>query len=464
MASRPNILLIICDDLGYGDVGFNGAKDIQTPNIDKLAQGGVVMTSGYVVHPFCGPSRMGLLAGRYPHKFGGPYNLPPAATNFEKYKGQGIPVGETLLSTTLQKAGYHTGAIGKWHLGFAPEFHPNARGFDDFFGFLGGGHMYFPEQYQAIHERQKNAGKTNFNEYQTPLEHNGKEVVETEYMTDALSREAVRFVKESADARKPFFLYLAYNAPHTPLEAKEDDLAKFAAIQDEKRRTYAAMVWAVDRGIGKITEALKGTGAFDNTLIVFLSDNGGKLGAGANNGPLSEGKGSVADGGIRVPMFFHWPAGLEGGRQYDHPVSSLDYYPTFAALAGAEVPYSQKLDGLDILSAVKANQSAREGKAMFALRHFNGFHNVGIRQDRWKATRKGPNSPWELFDITTDLGESKDVSSQYPERVKEMVGAAKVWSQAHIDPLWFDTPNGAKYWKDKNMPDYARTFTFPMKN
>ncbi|MCB1225945.1 MAG: sulfatase-like hydrolase/transferase, partial [Verrucomicrobiales bacterium] len=342
---------------------------------------------------FCGPSRMGLMAGRYPHNFGGTYNLPPSATQFQKYANQGIPTSEVLLSTMLQKAGYFTGVIGKWHLGFASEFHPNACGFDEFFGFLGGGHMYFPEQYQAIHERQKKAGKTVFNEYQTPLEHNGEEVVGTEYLTDALSREAVNFVSHAADKKQPFFLYLAYNAPHTPLEAKEDDLAKFASIPDEKRRTYAAMVWAVDRGVGKLTEALKATGTFDNTLIVFLSDNGGKTSAGANNGPLREGKGSIMEGGIRVPMFFHWPAQLTGGKRLDFPISSLDYYPTFARLAGADLPAEQKLDGLDVMEAIQQGRNPREGQALFALRHFNGFHNVGIRQDRWKATRRGPNSP-----------------------------------------------------------------------
>jgi len=457
-APRPNILVILCDDLGYADVGFNGAKDITTPELDKLAKGGTICSSGYVAHPFCGPSRMGMMAGRYPHTFGAPYNLPNAGLGIAEYNGEGIPVSETMISTVLKGAGYYTGVMGKWHLGVAPQFHPNARGFDDFFGFLGGGHMYFPEQYQGIHERQLKAGKTVFNEYQTPLEHNGKAVKETEYLTDALSREAVRFVHEAVAKKAPFFLYLAYNAPHTPLEAKKEDLAKFAGIADEKRRTYAAMVYAVDRGVGKLVEALKQTGAFDNTLIVFISDNGGKLGAGADNGPLKEGKGSTCEGGYRVPMFFHWPRKVAEGRHYQFPVSALDFYPTFAYLAGASIPTGKKLDGKDIWAAFTQGQDARKGEMIFALRHHNGFNNVGARRDQWKVLKEGPR-PWMLFNLSDDLGESKDLSTQHPELVKVMVDEAAKWSESHVEPRWFDNLGAAKQWQSQGMPNYEKTFS-----
>ena len=201
-AERPNIVLILCDDLGYADVGFNGSTDITTPALDQLAKDGTIFTSAYVAHPFCGPSRMGLMSGRYPHKIGTPYNLPPTGKGIGEYKRQGIPTSETLVSTTLQKAGYFTGAIGKWHMGFDPQYHPNARGFDDFYGFLGGGHMYFPERYGPIYERQSKKGITEFNEYIVPLEQNGKQVKETEYMTDALSREAVRFCERGCTEKE----------------------------------------------------------------------------------------------------------------------------------------------------------------------------------------------------------------------------------------------------------------------
>ncbi len=296
-APRPNIVVILCDDLGYSDVGFNGATDIRTPSLDRLARNGTIFSSAYVTHPFCGPSRMGLMSGRYPHTYGAPFNLPNSGQGIEEYNKEGIPVSETLISTVLQDASYYTGAIGKWHMGITQPFHPNTRGFDDFYGFLGGGHMYFPERYRGIYERQSRTGKKYINEYVLPLEHNGKEVRETEYLTDAFSREAVRFIQGAAADSQPFFLHLAYNAPHTPLEAKEEDLKQYANITDKKRQIYAAMVHAVDRGVGEVVDTLKSTSEFDDTLIIFLSDNGGKTSSGATNRPLSKGKGSVYEGG-----------------------------------------------------------------------------------------------------------------------------------------------------------------------
>lgn len=458
---RPNIVLILCDDLGYADVGFNGAQDIVTPHLDRLAENGTIFSSAYVCHPFCGPSRMGLMTGRYPHSFGAPYNLPPTGLGITDFEGDGIPESEVMMSTMLQRAGYFTGAIGKWHLGITSEHHPNVRGFDDFYGFLGGGHMYFPERFGPIYDRQKRSGRTVFNEYIVPLEHNGVEVQETEYITDALSREAVRFVKQAEKKGKPFFLYLAYNAPHTPLEAKEEDLQKFAEIKDEKRRTYAAMVYAVDRGVGRVVEALKETDALDDTLIVFLSDNGGKIGGGSDNGPLLQGKGSVCEGGIRVPMFFHWPKEVPGGQQYSHPVTALDFYPTFAGLADATISGKQELDGVDIWDSLQQGQSPRPGQPIFALRHWNGFHNVGMRQDEWKVSKRGPKAKWQLFQIVEDVGETIDVSQQHPDIVKQLVEAGRIWSQTHVAPLWFDNKKAQQRWKDTKMPVYESTFQIP---
>jgi len=458
-ARRPNILVILCDDLGYSDVGFNGATDIHTPSLDALAKHGTICTSGYVPHPFCGPSRMGLMSGRYPHTFGAPFNLPPIALGIEEYNRQGIPVSETLISTMLQKAGYHTGAIGKWHMGITQPFHLNRRGFDDFYGFLGGGHMYFPEKYQGIYDRQTRAGKQNINEYVLPLEHNGTEVRETEYLTDALSREAVRFVSKASAQNNPFFLYLAYNAPHTPLEAKEEDLKKYANIKDENRRTYAAMVHAVDRGVGQIVAALKDAGEYEDTLIVFSSDNGGKLSAGATNRPLREGKGSTYEGGYRVPMFFHWPGHVPAGRRFDHPVSSLDFYPTFANLADAAIPVGKRLDGKDIWSDFLGGRNPHPGQMIFAVRHRQGYSDVGARRDGWKVCRVG-NGPWQLFDLTSDPGERHSVSSQHPELVQALVGEAERWSRTHTQPRWFDDREAEAAWKEAEMPRYDETFSF----
>ena len=456
-ADQPNIVLVLCDDLGYADVGFNGAKDIITPHLDELAANGTIFTSAYVTHPFCGPSRMGLMSGRYPHEFGAPFNLPQSGLGIEKYNKLGIDENEVLISTVLQKAGYFTGAVGKWHMGYEPPFHPNNRGFDDYYGFLGGGHKYFPEQFQPVYERQRARGVKNIHDYVQPLEHNGKQVEESEYVTDGLSREACRFVKQASAKQQPFFLYLAYNAPHSPLEAKDDDMAKFAGIVDEKRRTYAAMVYAVDRGIGKLVQTLKSTGEFESTLIVFLSDNGGKLGLGANNGPLREGKGSTHEGGFRVPMFFHWPGKVPNGKRFQYPVTALDFYPTFARLAGATIPDGKQVDGKDIWDDLLADQNPRSGEMIYAVRHRSGFSDVGIRSDQWKAV-KIYNGRWKLFDVDRDISESRDLSSQHPGQLQQMVQAAEKWGRTHTQPLWFDNLKAEATWKKDNMPRYEKTF------
>ncbi|WP_145170799.1 sulfatase-like hydrolase/transferase [Rubripirellula lacrimiformis] len=457
-SSRPNIVLILCDDLGYADVGFNGSTDIQTPNLDRLASNGMKFTSAYVTHPFCGPSRMGLMSGRYPHKFGAPFNLPNSGLGIEQYNRQGVPIDQKLISSVLQDSGYFTGAIGKWHLGIDADYHPNQRGFDDFYGFLGGGHMYFTDRSRGIYERQVKAGKANFNEYIVPLQHNGTDVDETEYLTDGLSREAVRFIDQASAGEQPFFLYLAYNAPHTPLEAKQSDLERFADIDDEKRRAYAAMVYAVDRGVGRVVQSLKKAGAMDNTLVIFLSDNGGKIGAGSNNAPLSQGKGSVSEGGFRVPMFFHWPTEISAGKTFDHPVTTLDFYPTLARLAGATIPRETQCDGKDIWDSIGSNQNPRQDESIYALRHWNGFHNVGVRRNQWKITKQGPSSPWKLFDLDRDISESNDVSASHPELVRTMVDDARKWSESHTQPLWFDNLKAEQNWKSNGMPIYQSTF------
>ncbi|WP_171038971.1 sulfatase-like hydrolase/transferase [Pseudoalteromonas sp. S1727] len=448
---KPNILLIMADDLGYADVGFNGSKDIITPNIDDLANKGTSFSEAYVAHPFCGPSRAGLLTGRYPHKIGAQFNLPTRGSHL------GVPTSEMFMSKFLQNNGYFTGAIGKWHLGDAPQYHPNQRGFDEYYGFLGGGHNYFPEQFAAAYKRQKEQGLSNIFEYITPLEHNGKEVTETEYITDALSREAVTFVNKAVSKTQPFFLYLAYNAPHVPLEAKQEDMDMFPNIKDKKRKTYAGMVYALDRGVGRVVDALKKNGQLDNTLIVFLSDNGGKLSQGANNDPLKAGKGSAQEGGFRVPMFFHWPNHVPSGQRFEHPVSSLDFYPTFAALAGAEVPADKQLDGKNMWEAFKANKNPHQDDLIFLLRHRGGYSDAAVRRNQYKAL-KIADKPWRLFDIDNDIEENHDISAQHPLILKDMVREMEKWSWDNQQPLWFHEHYEGAHWRLNAMPRFEQTF------
>lgn len=454
--SRPNIILIMCDDLGYADVGFSGSPDIKTPELDALAVAGTVCTSGYVTHPFCGPSRMGLLSGRYPHKFGGQYNLPPVHAGIDEYNQIGIPKTETLISTVLQDAGYTTGIVGKWHLGEDADYHPNNRGFDEFYGFLGGGHHYFPEHYRGAYERQTKNGRKNINDYFMPLQHNGVETRETEYLTDELSKQAVRFINESSAKKEPFFLYLAYNAPHSPMQAKQADMAAHSHIKNPKRRTIAGMIAAVDRGVGWVANALSKNHQAENTLIVFLSDNGGKPSLGSSNAPFRGTKGDCWEGGFRVPMFFHWPGKVRGGT-FDHAVSALDLYPTFASLANARIPSNKQLDGTDLSASIIDNTDPQRGEPIYAMRHRGGFSEVSARQGDWKVVRMG-NQPWRLFHISEDPSELNDLAAEQFERVTKLVQSARVWADTHQAPLFFDSINARNAWVRANMPNFNETF------
>ncbi|WP_296383692.1 sulfatase-like hydrolase/transferase [Winogradskyella sp.] len=452
---RPNILVVLCDDLGYGDVSFNGSKDIQTPALDALAATGTKFTSAYVPHPFCGPSRAGIMTGRYAHTIGAQFNLPPNSETI----GEGIDISEKFMSKALQESGYHTGLVGKWHLGAIDKYHPNNRGFDDFYGFLGGGHNYHPEDYKTKYAAAKERGVKVIWDYLGPLEHNGLEVTDdNEYLTDVLSNQGVRFIEASSKKDDPFFLFMSYNAPHTPLEAKKEDMEVFASIKDKNRQTYAAMVYAVDRGVQKMVDALKATGEYENTLIVFFSDNGGRPDKGANNYPLKEGKGSVYEGGYRVPMFFHWNGVVPSGMIYDNPISALDLYPTFAQLADANIPSSKTLDGKDMWSNFMMNKEVRIDDNIFTMRHRNGFSDVGVRNGKWKAV-KAYKQKWKLFDIDKDISEKNDISISHPDILKKLVIAAEAWSKTHVQPLWWHNKKTGVEWKDDGMPHFDKTFS-----
>ncbi|MER2490796.1 sulfatase family protein [Catenovulum sediminis] len=453
---RPNIIVILADDLGYADVGFNNSPDIKTPNLDVLAEKGVKMTSAYAAHAFCGPSRAGLMAGRYPHKFGSQYNLPTSNLS----GGLGIPAEETYFSTELQNAGYFTGLIGKWHLGEKAEFHPNNRGFDEFYGFLNGGHHYFPQDFEKRYNEQKARGMNHtIFHYLRPLEHNGKEVKVTQYLTDELSTQATQFIEKADKDNDPFFLFLSYNAPHTPLEATEEDMAQFPHIKDKKRKIYAGMVYALDRGVGQVVETLKKTGQYENTLIVFFSDNGGKPPAGGNNAPLRGRKGDTLEGGFRVPMFFHWPEKIKGGQTYPHIVSALDLYPSFLSLAKVESKKAKKLDGVNVMPAILANKNARPGQSIFAMRHRYGYSDVAIRKDNYKALLFGKNAKWALYDVHNDPAESKDLSKKHPVLLRELVEEGEIWSWQHAEPKWFHIPKEGFDWRELSMPRFHETFS-----
>ncbi|MBT8044057.1 MAG: sulfatase-like hydrolase/transferase, partial [Verrucomicrobiae bacterium] len=318
-ASKPNILLIVADDMGYGDLSCFGSRQIATPNIDALAATGIRATTGYVSGAVCAPSRAGLMTGRYQERFGFEHNLAPSPTVTPE--ALAVPKDERMMPAYLKEAGYATALIGKWHLGGSKVdwHHPLARGFDYYFGRYGG-HGHFP----TVKSKSILRGREPVTRIEIP------------YTTDWYTQEAIDFI-DRTPAEQPWFLYLAHDTPHTPLQAKEEDIARFKHIKDKKRRIYAAMQHCLDENIGKLVAHLKIKGQLDNTLIVFLSDNGGPTTDNASvNAPFNGQKALVLDGGVRVPYIFSWPAKLAAGETYHEPFISLDLLPTFLAAAGID--------------------------------------------------------------------------------------------------------------------------------
>ncbi|MSU24988.1 MAG: sulfatase [Opitutus sp.] len=416
-APKPNLLLIVGDDMGYADVGFHGCKDIPTPNLDALAASGVRFTNGYVSGPYCSPTRAGLLTGRYQQRFGHEFNPAGAVA--------GLPTTETTLADRLKAAGYATGLVGKWHLGSTDAMHPQKRGFDEFFGFLGGAHSYF--------------SKSGMLRGTQPL-------TEMDYTTDAFGREAVAFIERHKAA--PWFLYLAFNAVHTPMDATDDRLAKFPHIADQQRRTYDAMMLAMDEAIGRVRQKLAAAGLERDTLVVFLSDNGGPTMKGvtingSRNDPLRGSKRTTLEGGIRVPFIVSWPGHVKPG-VFEQPAIQLDLHATALAAAGVAAQPEWKLEGVNLLPFLSGEQTGAPHAALYwrlgeqmALRagdfklvryDINADTNTGGRNQGVTATK--------LYNLRTDVGETKDLSVALPEKVRELQSQWDQWNTANVKPLW----------------------------
>jgi len=426
-APRPNVVVIAADDLGYADLGFQGCKDIPTPNLDGLARAGVRFTQAYVSGPYCSPSRAGLMTGRYQQRFGHEFN--------SGGPGGGLPVDQKTIADRLKAAGYVTGIVGKWHLGSAPEFHPLRRGFQEFFGFLGGSHTYFPAQKQS----------------RTVLR--GTEPVdEPEYLTDAFAREAVAFIERHR--REPFFLYLAFNAVHTPMESPEKYLRRFEAIEDKTRRTYAAMTSAMDDAVGAVLAKLRDAGLEENTLVFFFSDNGGPTMPGttingSSNAPLRGSKRQTLEGGIHVPFVIAWKGRLRAGATYELPVIQLDVLPTALAAAGIDAA-GQELDGVNLLPFLTGQQAGAPHDTLY----WRFGQQMAIRRGEWKLVRYGateridPEESWpKLYNLAQDIGESRDLAAGQPARVKELEQAWQAWN-AQL-PKSTGTSGGQRIKKDR---------------
>ena len=421
---RPNIIVILADDLGYNDVGFTGPTEIKTPNIDRLANNGVIFTNGYVTHPYCGPSRAGLLTGRAQARFGMENNVSYQSDD----PHMGLPLSEITFAKRLQKVGYQTAIFGKWHLGGAPHFQPNQRGFDYFYGFLDGGHHYMPEQVHVGGEG-----------YALPIMRNSGVAEFDEYLTTALSKDAGKYISESSD--KPFLMYLSYNAPHAPLQAPQKFIDKYAHIKDENRRIYAAMVDAMDEGIGKVIESLKQKQVFDNTLIFFLSDNGGVYPEAwlpdldwADNSPFRRGKVALLEGGIHVPFIAHWPNKIPKGMKFDGLVSSLDIAATSVALAGADSS-DGKLEGVNLIPFIEGTTKGSPHHALF-WRLEEADHLWAVRTlDSKYLNQTLPNVGRSFFDMNIDPTEKQNIVDQQPIKQAELAKLWNEWNKKNVNNI-----------------------------
>ncbi len=427
----PNIIVILTDDQGYADVGFHGSKDIRTPNIDRIAKNGVVCTEGYVSYAVCGPSRAGLLTGRYQDRFGFGRN-PLMAPNDP---GMGLPTSEETIADLLKKANYSTAVMGKWHMGAHPTLHPNRRGFDEFYGFLSGGHQYFPENLTL---KDLSEVKAQFDAYKTKLMHNTKRVEEKEYLTDALSREALRYIRDQQN--KPFFLYLAYNAPHAPLQATEKYLSRFEDIKDPRRRTYAAMISAVDDGVGGILNLLEELKLDKNTIVFFLSDNGGPTPDNASsNAPLRGKKGDFFEGGIRVPFAVQWPGKIPAGTRYNNPVISLDIFATAAVLA--DVKPKNELDGVNLMPFLTGQNKGFPHDYLY-WRNFDQ-QRLAVRSKNEKMITQ-PNTDF-LFQIKADTGEKNNLAEKDSKTLNGLKSKAIQWNKKLMDPTFLGLLQDKEY-------------------
>jgi len=451
---QPNVVVLFADDLGYGELSCQGNPEIPTPHIDSIAKNGVRFTSGYVAGPNCSPSRAGLLTGRTPTRFGYEFN-PTGALNEEP--GFGLPANEITIAETLQDVGYTTGLIGKWHQGGTAKYHPFRHGFDEFFGFTHEGHYFVPPPYNGVTTllRRKTLpggvvgrwiGKKNLH-YHTwprnepdydannPIVRGGQPVVETEYLTDALTREAVDFIDRHDD--KPFFLYLAYNAVHSPLQGADAYMKKFAHIEDIHRRIFAAMLANMDDSVGAVLKQLRKSGLEENTMVFFLSDNGGPTKElTSSNLPLRGSKGQMYEGAIRVPFMMQWKDKIPAGQIYDKPVSSFDIFGTATAnCAGAIKP--KQVEGVDLIPFLTGKNDGTPHETLY----WRQGGKTAIRHGDWKLVRMGKRltagqSRWELYDLSKDIAEENNLSAAHPDRLAELI---KIWEKLNgemSDPLF----------------------------
>ncbi len=407
-SKKPNILIFLSDDVGWAEYGFQGAKDIPTPNIDSIAKGGVRFPQGYVSGPYCSPTRAGLMTGKYQTRFGHEFNSISAPG------GPGLSGDEKTFADRFKALGYATSAIGKWHLGFPEGKRPTDRGFDEFLGTLGNT-SYF--------------NATNFVDSRKP-EAPRKVDDASYYTTDAYADRAAEFVKAKKD--QPWFLYVPFNAQHAPLQAPQKYLDRFPDIENANRKMFAAVMSAMDDAVGKVLATVRETGQEENTLIVFFSDNGGPTGqTTSNNKPLRGFKATTWEGGVRVPFCLQWKGTIPAGQTFDRPIIQLDLLPTALAAAGVSPDPSWKLDGVNLLPYLTGKNDGKPHSSLYwrfgdqwAVRHGDFKLVVG---------RDGSGKP-ELYNLADDIAESKDLAAAQPEKLKELQDLYNTWNAEQSDP------------------------------
>ena len=462
-STPPNVIIIYADDLGWNGVHAYGNKQVETPHIDALAAEGVRFTQAYATAPICSPSRAGLLTGRYQQRFGFEFLVPSEiethitdanlkeaikqATaarkevaekvdeNTYKQVHKGLPTTEITFANVFKDAGYATTIIGKWHLGEQKEFQPQNRGFENHLGFLSWGSIYTSVANKDVLTRSYHfhlpQSKSTKREGSLVLVRNGKEEVDTSYITDRFADEAVRFIDNHK--AKPFLLYLPLTTPHDPFQAKKSDFDAITTEKDTVKRIYLAMIKSLDDAVGRITAKLKETGLDQNTIIIFGSDNGGaSYTKQMSNAPLKGGKLSHFEGGIRVPLIIKYPKGVPAGKVYERPVSNLDYFPTIVAAAGLKLPNSKSYDGVNLLPYINSADTSRPHETLFWR---NGYSKA-IRKGDWKLYVNDRAKKTLLYNLAADISESKDLSKAHPDKLKELQEALRTWESELPQPSW----------------------------
>lgn len=423
---QPNIVVLLADDLGYGSVSWYGS-DIPTPHIDSIANNGVGFTSGYMTAPVCNPSRPAILTGRYQQRWGKELNsqTPPPEGPARK----SLPMSETALPAALKALGYATGAVGKWQLGMGDGYHPLDRGFDSFFGMPSGSRFVDAGWPNArIAPGHEDDGAADSTGRIRGLFRDREQVDLDAYLTDKLGQAGVDFIERHRE--EPFFLYLAFHAPHSPIQTIDKYYQRFPEIENETARIYAAMISAVDDWVGAVLEALRRHGLEKRTLVIFTSDNGAAKGSdidGKRNAPLIGHKRNLYEGGIRVPYVLQWPGTVPAGQRFEHAVSSLDIVPTALAATGAED--NTKLDGVNLLPYLKGE---RQGPPHESLVWRSG-PNAAVRAGPWKLLISESGIE-RLYDVEEDLDESEDLASKHPEEVERLKQIFKQWSMDKVKP------------------------------